>query len=678
MPFYQQQPPPGGHGPLPKRTLDYLAHGAAQGQRNDELFFAAQQFRDAGYPIDQASPRLTERAILDGLPEGEIRKTLGSAYSQPTRPPAGGPVTAPGAAFVPGHHNMPGAAQNSVPEAPGPSEGPSGARAPRLPSPIPDGLAVLLETAFLPGEFVSIGEGWRKPDGTAGISAGTTAERDCLLAILAQQPASQIYPSLEGVYVRINPMAPGGTADKDVTAFRHVLAEFDSDGNGNDIPLAVQCRALLDSGLPVTAIINSGNRSIHGWVRIDAQSLDEFNLRRDIVFRIFEAWNVDSKNKNPSRYSRCPGITRNLYDQAGKIRDAGSQELLYANPDASWAKWVKSQAFPRLIYGAEIRTVIKPLPPEVISGVLSRGEKGQLAGGSKGFKTWSLIDQGLSIAAGAPWWGIPTAPSNVIFLNLELDEPFFEARVRDVARARGIQIPDSFHVWHLRGQHLFEPVRWLEFLEALKDQCALLPNPFLTTDPIYKLLGGRNENAAGDVQMLLEQLEEMVRGVHGSNFFGHHYSKGNQADKEAIDRGAGSGVFQRDPDTIFTMTEQKTDDCYSVKPILRNHQPIEPFVIEWKYPVFVRNDTLDPEDLKPRKVGRPQTYSDDIVMAAIYAAESSGGITFTKLLAATGMKKTTFARGLKKLLDAGEIMVSKLTGTYQLSVKNSQKWSRTL
>ncbi|PJF24026.1 MAG: hypothetical protein CUN53_19915, partial [Phototrophicales bacterium] len=38
-----------GHHPLPKRTEDYLASGATEGNRNTELFQAACQLRDAGH-----------------------------------------------------------------------------------------------------------------------------------------------------------------------------------------------------------------------------------------------------------------------------------------------------------------------------------------------------------------------------------------------------------------------------------------------------------------------------------------------------------------------------------------------------------------------------------------------------------------------------------------------------
>ena len=48
---------------LPKRTLDYLEHGAPEGTRNAELFDATCQFRDAGQSLEDVEAQLLSRAI---------------------------------------------------------------------------------------------------------------------------------------------------------------------------------------------------------------------------------------------------------------------------------------------------------------------------------------------------------------------------------------------------------------------------------------------------------------------------------------------------------------------------------------------------------------------------------------------------------------------------------------
>jgi hypothetical protein len=73
--------------PLPPRTLRYIASGAPEGQRNEELLAAACQCRDAGYSIAETETLLLSRANRDGLSEGEARRTIESAFSQPAREP---------------------------------------------------------------------------------------------------------------------------------------------------------------------------------------------------------------------------------------------------------------------------------------------------------------------------------------------------------------------------------------------------------------------------------------------------------------------------------------------------------------------------------------------------------------------------------------------------------------
>ena len=88
--------------------------------------------------------------------------------------------------------------------------------------------------------------------------------------------------------------------------------------------------------------------------------------------------------------------------------------------------------------------------------------------------------------------------------------------------------------------------------------------------------------------------------------FGAHYSKGNQAGKEVIDRIGGSGVFARDPDSILNFTRHEEENCFTVDATLRNHPPLEPFVVKWEFPLFIVDSTLNPFKLK--KVGRPREH----------------------------------------------------------------------
>ena len=138
------------------------------------------------------------------------------------------------------------------------------------------------------------------------------------------------------------------------------------------------------------------------------------------------------------------------------------------------------------------------------------------------------------------------------------------------------------------------------------------PNPFIISDPIYKMLGGKNENSAGDINAMMDQLEDLVQRTKGANAFGHHFTKGNQSDKEAIDRASGLRSFSTRP--RYPHYHDQTSNMISAtctNYIVRNHIPVTDRVMEWKYPLFILRSHLNPQDLKPR--GAPfKIYLDQL------------------------------------------------------------------
>ena len=321
--------------------------------------------------------------------------------------------------------------------------------------------------------------------------------------------------------------------------------------------------------------------------------------------------------------------------------------------------------FPPLHDGDTIKRENIVLPKPILSNLLSLTEKLELAGGSKSFKTWSLIDMGLSVAAGCAFWGHLTFQTHVVYLNMELSQPFFETRLCEVAEARKIPIPANFHVFHLRGAKLYDPLRWSRFLGYLETMIDRIPSPFLITDPIYKMLGGKSENSAGDINIMMDQLEDLVQRTQGANAFGHHFTKGNQSDKEAIDRASGSGVFQRDPDTLLSMTKHETENCYTVEAILRNHPPVDDFVLEWHYPIFVRRGDLDPQDLKKPK-GREPKYTLDQLVELLGHRTLKTSAFAKRASDELGMSKSTFHLLLKKAAKTSLLSKSSTTEEWEV------------
>jgi AAA domain-containing protein/DnaB helicase-like protein len=266
---------------------------------------------------------------------------------------------------------------------------------------------------------------------------------------------------------------------------------------------------------------------------------------------------------------------------------------------------------------ALIDTVIA-LPDDIIAGVLHVGGKAVLGGTSKSYKTWSLIDLAVSVATGTDWLGkFPTKKGRVLYVNLEIQKSFFAKRIRTICDERHLKLESGMlDVWTLRGHVMDFP--------RLSGQIPPSKYPLIVVDPIYKLLHDRDENKAGDIASLMNEMEVLTVRTGAAVAFGAHYSKGNQAQKESIDRIGGSGVFARDPDTIINFTRHEQDDCYSVEMTLRNHPPIEPFVVRWEYPLFVVDELLDPTRLK--SPGRPELHRAKDLHELIDGPMSAGEI----------------------------------------------------
>ena len=568
MPRYQS---PGLSMALPRRTLEYLQRGASEGMRNAELFDATCQFRDAGHSFEDTESQLLARALADGLTETEARTTIRSAFNRTAREPIG-TVAKP---RLPVH-------------APSPAPKPAS-----LPTPLDDGFLRLLDACFRPGEFVAIAPAAESEDGEIAPRRGVTlTAADWKEKVATKGGIDRVFGTKLGLFLRINPMSKDGSRNDQVTAFRHVLVEFDCDNAGKPIPKAEQYHAVIASGMPVSALIDSGNKSLHAWVRVDAPDAEEYKRRVGVIWSWFSEINLDRANRNPSRLSRCPDGWRTV---KGELRQ---QKLLATGFGAeSWTAWEAAHSnsdLPPILPGHAFMAAAEPEPLQLVEGVLHQGAKMVLGGPSKARKSWSLIDLMLSVSTGEPWWGFPTRRGRVLYLNFELPAFALQYRINRIAAAKEIGDFSGFDLWNLRGHATDFTALIPKILGRIRDTGYTL----ILIDPIYKGLGARNENDAGDIASLLNEVEQLAVKSGAAVVFGAHFSKGNQAAKESIDRIGGSGVFARDPDVILTMTPHEEEDAHVIDLTLRALPPVKPFVVRWCDSIFVTDREADPARLK--------------------------------------------------------------------------------
>jgi len=312
-----------------------------------------------------------------------------------------------------------------------------------------------------------------------------------------------------------------------------------------------------------------------------------------------------------------------------------------------------SQALPPIVDGIEAANLYgQTIPPEIIKGILHQSGKMVIGGGSKSFKTWTLIDLALSVATGAEWWGIQTAGGRVLYINLELQKFAFGQRQNVVGQTKGITLqPGQLDVWHLRGFCADLTKLAIQIIERARDKGYVL----IVVDPIYKCIGDRDENAAGAIADLLNQIERLAVQTGAAVVFGAHFSKGNQANKESMDRISGSGVFARDPDSILTLTRHEEADSFTVDCTLRNFPQIEPFAVRWQYPLMVRDGSLDPAKLKKPRTGRESKYSVQTILDVL-EQDTMKAAEFQKAVSEeTGMSRAKFYDLLSEAKAQGKI-----------------------
>jgi hypothetical protein len=307
------------------------------------------------------------------------------------------------------------------------------------------------------------------------------------------------------------------------------------------------------------------------------------------------------------------------------------------------------------------------MPAELIQALLHFASKLLLGGASKAYKSWTLLCLALCVAYGLPWLGCETFPARVLVVNLEIQAAFARRRLAALADALDIvQETGRLDIWNLRGYATSHK----EIFPKIERRVSGNDYGLIVLDPIYKLYGaGDNENGASEIAALMNSIESLAVKTGAAVAFGAHYSKGNQASKDAIDRVSGSGVFARDPDTLLNFTRHQENDCYTVEATLRNFPPMEPFVVKWEYPLFVRQDDLNPAALK--QVNQANRQKDQEVKQAAkldgnkkricnVLAKFPAGESKTLIRTSSGLRPETFEPAWLTLLDEAVVIPTEI------------------
>ena len=461
-------------------------------------------------------------------------------------------------------------------------------------------LITYLETLFKDDEFVGYvsNDVWKDSEGKWKPGKGQydrTAKE--LIDLLKKHPddIGAVVGDWKGdcgAWIRFNPVDGTGVKNENITRFTYALVEFDT------IPVSEQDAIYRKYELPIACLVHSAGKSLHAIVKVDASNYEEYRKRVEYLYGFLNknGLKIDTANRNPSRLSRMPGVTRNGVLQT--LVDTNIGRL-------NWNEWVDfTEGVNDQLPSYEFLDV--PLenppavPPELIKGIVRVGHKMLISGSSKAGKSFLLMELAVALSEGIKWLGFQCKKSKVLYINLEIDRPSFINRFIEIYKAMKLK-PKHSHdiaIWNLRGEAM--PLDKLVpiLVRRIKNQGF----DAVIIDPIYKVITG-DENNASQMGAFSNQFDKICKEAGVSAIYSHHHSKGAQGFKKAMDRASGSGVFARDPDAQLDMIQLETSDefmaqyadvqtatAWRLESSLREFSNFKPVNFWFEYPIHRVDD----------------------------------------------------------------------------------------
>ncbi len=425
-----------------------------------------------------------------------------------------------------------------------------------------------LASVFRPEETVCITNASEELDGRVVITdKGTFWTVEKWQKEFTKKPKPRKLDGKAGAWVRINPQLPDDLSGSDagVADFRNCLIEFDR----ADMPLEQQWAAIKQSGLPVSALLTSGGKSLHAWIKVEASNLEEFRRRRDFLYEYLGDLKPDQANKNPSRFSRLPGVLR------GEVE----QRLLALNIGAkSWLEWeqeLQDHELPEEVPSASLEEFDRKNDANNLFGErwLSRGGSMIIQGQAGIGKSSFLMQMAMTWALGRPFFGIvPKRPLSAVILQAENDLGDMAEMYQDVRD--GMELDDGARL-SLRSQLRFfreQSRTGHEFIRVAERVILKTKADIIFADPLLAFVGGEIGKQEVASQFLRNWLNPVLESTGVLWIWLHHFGKPKMAGgkgtiKDISYQGFGSSELVNWAREVATLTRDEDDegsDTYSL------------------------------------------------------------------------------------------------------------------
>jgi len=245
----------------------------------------------------------------------------------------------------------------------------------------------------------------------------------------------------------------------------------------------------------------------------------------------------------------------------------------------------------------------------VIHNLLRLTEIGNIIAPPKRAKSWLALLIGSHVATGRAIFNtFTTERGRVLLIDNELHPNTLAKRVPAVAGAAGIlssELDGWLFVDSLRGR--------LRDLYAMGSYfLAIEPGRFdlIIMDALYRFMPrDHDENSNAQMTQLYNRLDHYAKMTGAAFLLVHHASKGLQSAKSITDVGAGAGAISRAADAHLILRDHEADGVAVLESVVRSWAPSPAICVRWEWPLWTRDGTLNPADL--RQDGRRRQRTED-------------------------------------------------------------------
>lgn len=328
-----------------------------------------------------------------------------------------------------------------------------------------------------------------------------------------------------GAWARINPMSGEGCKNSDVEEFRHCLIESDS------LPKEEQLRKIRELNLPCSALVDSGGKSIHAIVKIDAGK-DE-KLYRERVSKLHEflaknGFSVDKACKNASRLSRIAAVTR----------DGKRQRLIAVNIGGkSYEEWAKNAG--KRKYNVKLGKDIRATDPDDKSDNLV-GDRFLTMNGS-----WLIVAQSgigksvlamqlaLNFCVGRSTLRLrPSKKMKVLFIQAENNAIDIARPFHSVIRSENFTHEENERIDYYFIELDEQSATGTVFVELLDELCEEYKPDLVIVDPLLSYIGCDISRQDMCATFLRNTLNPIITKHNIGLIFIHHTGKPSKESKD--------------------------------------------------------------------------------------------------------------------------------------------------